>query len=390
MYVSAANTGRDAKEYLQQFNSDVICQYHLAGYTPTQRNGEEILIDTHNQPVYEPVWELFNHVLRLHGARPTLFEWDSDFPEFNVLLDECRKADQAITRCDSLGSKKVMNGNHNQNDIKHSQEVVKDQSLRTFQQDFLDATLNLKSDLPEAIADHQSRISVYQNNVYGAIRDYLEELYAATKGVVGADFFKQMVHVYVQQSAPSEGNIHSYGRDFISVIDQFSGLRDLPYLADLIQYEWCLHYAYFAVIECPLNPSELTQEELLTLPIQLNSSVGLIKSDYPIAEIHRQSLPSYTEQVSIDLQQSADNLLVFKNDYRVNTRHISDSEADFIDRLQNSENLLKVIEGFNRSIDKTNNKYSESDDQIDENVVASMLSMVFELKLLNKNTKAFQ
>ncbi|MCS5709527.1 DUF692 domain-containing protein [Candidatus Berkiella cookevillensis] len=50
------------------------------------------LLDTHGQAVHTAVWELFQYAqLRFHNV-PVCIEWDNNIPDFNVLLDEAKKA----------------------------------------------------------------------------------------------------------------------------------------------------------------------------------------------------------------------------------------------------------------------------------------------------------
>ncbi|MFT5571736.1 MAG: hypothetical protein ACI9FR_000656, partial [Cryomorphaceae bacterium] len=100
IHVSATNLQRDAKQYLDALDGAHISQYHLAGHTQVKRaieNGEEtVLIDTHNQTVSKSVWGLYEYTINKHGVRPSLLEWDSDFPEFETVLAQCKKADRFL------------------------------------------------------------------------------------------------------------------------------------------------------------------------------------------------------------------------------------------------------------------------------------------------------
>lgn len=363
IHVSAVNVGRDAKAYIQAIDGGAIGQYHLAGYTEVDRehNGvrEQVLIDTHNQTVYPPVWQLFEHALSTHGARPTLFEWDSDFPEFGVLESECAKADLLLERFPQVNSASIsVQG--------QSSEWL--QPLGHSQGEFLTSLMALTPELEIASDEHRHRVWIYQNNVFGAVQDYLSEVYPATKGVVGDDFFKQMVHHFVQSNAPEQGNIHLYGERLIDLCEKTNGLEGLPYIADLMRYEWAIHCAYFAVTSDALDPASLPQEELLTCGVEFNDSVSILSSDFPIYEIQRQSLPSYTAEVSIDLAQSQDSLLVYKLDHKVDSKIISHEQFEFLKEIEKKGNLLQAIEHVQGSILA--------------DTLSATLSLVFETQLL--------
>ena len=84
IHVSAANHGFDALEYLHGVPADRVWQIHLAGHTP---NGD-LLIDTHDQPVPDPVWRLYEEACRRFGPVATMIERDDNIPPLEDLLAE--------------------------------------------------------------------------------------------------------------------------------------------------------------------------------------------------------------------------------------------------------------------------------------------------------------
>ena len=59
-------------------------------------NGRTLRIDDHGSSVSEAVWSLYAEALKLFGPVPTLIEWDTNIPAFDVLLDEATKAERAL------------------------------------------------------------------------------------------------------------------------------------------------------------------------------------------------------------------------------------------------------------------------------------------------------
>jgi len=92
VYVSAMNHGFDAQDYIDLVPADAVREYHLAGHTARELPQGTVYIDTHDAPVAEPVWSLFDYTLQRIGRRPSLIEWDSDLPDLAVLIDEARRA----------------------------------------------------------------------------------------------------------------------------------------------------------------------------------------------------------------------------------------------------------------------------------------------------------
>ena len=97
VYVSATNQGFSANGFLDALPVEAIGQIHLAGHSADQDEaGDCLLIDSHNQPVAQPVWELYDVAIEKFGAIPTLIEWDDDLPEFTRLQAEANAAEQRL------------------------------------------------------------------------------------------------------------------------------------------------------------------------------------------------------------------------------------------------------------------------------------------------------
>ncbi|MEL6436810.1 MAG: DUF692 domain-containing protein [Pseudomonadota bacterium] len=99
VFVSATNHHFSAMEYLDAFPLHAVGEIHLAGHTEqTDDEGELLLIDSHNRPVADPVWALYERVLDRTGPITTLVEWDSDLPEWPVLRAEAGAANAIIEK----------------------------------------------------------------------------------------------------------------------------------------------------------------------------------------------------------------------------------------------------------------------------------------------------
>ncbi len=88
IYVSAMNHGFDPHAYLAGVPADRVRQIHLAGHS----QGRELLIDTHDQPVPDPVWALYDAALRRIGRVATMIERDDKIPPLAELLVELETA----------------------------------------------------------------------------------------------------------------------------------------------------------------------------------------------------------------------------------------------------------------------------------------------------------
>ena len=88
IYVNSQNHGFDPLDYLRAVPAQRVQQIHLAGHS---RNGE-LLIDTHDHPVPEPVWALYAEALRRYGPVSTMIERDDRIPPLAELVTELDRA----------------------------------------------------------------------------------------------------------------------------------------------------------------------------------------------------------------------------------------------------------------------------------------------------------
>ena len=90
VYVQAVNHGFDAKEYIKTIRTDSIREIHLAGHLEETEGDERLLIDTHGDIVCHDVWDLYAYTIEKHGEHLTLIEWDQNYPDFSVLMNEIK------------------------------------------------------------------------------------------------------------------------------------------------------------------------------------------------------------------------------------------------------------------------------------------------------------
>lgn len=101
VFVSSFNHGFDPRTYVDAIPSERVLQYHLAGHT---HHGTHI-VDTHDHPVVDEVWSLFEHAAQRFGPVSTMIERDDNIPPLPELLDELGHARTIATRVhDSVAS----------------------------------------------------------------------------------------------------------------------------------------------------------------------------------------------------------------------------------------------------------------------------------------------
>jgi uncharacterized protein (UPF0276 family) len=88
IYVSSRNHNFDPYEYLNAVPAGRVAQIHVAGHSKF----EKYILDTHDHPVIDPVWKLYEHAIHRAGQTATLLEWDDHIPSFAEVHAEALKA----------------------------------------------------------------------------------------------------------------------------------------------------------------------------------------------------------------------------------------------------------------------------------------------------------
>jgi uncharacterized protein (UPF0276 family) len=103
VFVSAANHGFSPLQYLSDFPFSQVGEIHLAGHDEqVDELGEPLLIDSHDRPVADAVWRLFETIIERCGPIPTLIEWDSNIPDWPILKAEAGAAQAILDRCRTI------------------------------------------------------------------------------------------------------------------------------------------------------------------------------------------------------------------------------------------------------------------------------------------------
>ena len=88
IYVSAFNHKFDPLTYIKAMPAARVHQIHLAGHS---NNGSYIL-DTHDAPVIQDVWNLYKQTIDIFGLVSTMIERDDSIPPLQELVDELELA----------------------------------------------------------------------------------------------------------------------------------------------------------------------------------------------------------------------------------------------------------------------------------------------------------
>lgn len=87
VFVSAFNHEFDALEFINGIPADRVVQFHMAGHS----DHETYIIDTHDAPIRDEVWDLYRACLKRFGHVSTIVERDDKIPPLDEMLPELEK-----------------------------------------------------------------------------------------------------------------------------------------------------------------------------------------------------------------------------------------------------------------------------------------------------------
>ncbi len=86
IYVNGFNHNYNAEKFIEQLPLDKVAYIHMAGH---EKVADDLIIDTHGQPIIDPVYKLFEHTVSLLNKDvPVLLERDFNIPEMEELQKE--------------------------------------------------------------------------------------------------------------------------------------------------------------------------------------------------------------------------------------------------------------------------------------------------------------
>ncbi|RBL92069.1 HvfB family MNIO-type RiPP peptide maturase [Chitinophaga flava] len=85
IYVNAFNHHYDAKTFISQLPLDKVAYIHMAGH---EQVSPDMILDTHGNPIADPVYDLFEWAIQRIKPVPVLLERDNNIPAVEALETE--------------------------------------------------------------------------------------------------------------------------------------------------------------------------------------------------------------------------------------------------------------------------------------------------------------
>jgi hypothetical protein len=342
LYVNQCNLGYDPIAYLAHFKAEDIAYFHLAGHSIN----EDVIIDTHDHPVTEAVWELYGRATQLFPEVPTLIERDDNIPPMATLLDE-------VSRARSIQAKTLVPGKA----LKAPQhECVADRGVQVTtcgEEAIFEELFALITSRPhgkelserdvglicsERPTPALTGLSVYQNAYFLRLKDCLASLFPTIAKIMTTEAFEEICAAYLRTTPPTHYAINRLGEglaDFFSHSAQgFDFGVDAAVFHDLARLEWEIERLY----DGPQPPTIMAASDLERidpdhweeLSFEPTTTWSLVKSTYelkPLFEAVRAGEPPAKPR------QRSCHYIVYRLVEDIFWDEISSDEAAFLNSL---------------------------------------------------------
>ncbi|WP_162262251.1 DUF692 family multinuclear iron-containing protein [Acidovorax sp. Root219] len=231
IYVSSVNHGFDPLTYLDALPAHRVQQIHLAGHSD---QGDHI-IDTHDHPVAQPVWDLYARACERFGAVATMVERDDHIPPLAELLDEMAMARSvAAVHVPPAGAGAAAPAA----EPWPFSPLCFAPQLQALQRDLADRILAEPMQALDAEAPVAGRLGIYHHAYRARLAEVLADTYAKTWLYLGSDTFEDHARQHAVAHPPTARSLNRYGEGFVGTLRAL--YPDNPELHELAQLDWDL------------------------------------------------------------------------------------------------------------------------------------------------------
>jgi hypothetical protein len=258
-------------EYIAALPFERVMQLHMAGAI----HKNDLLIDTHSQPIAEDVLALYRRIQIQHGPIPTCLEWDHDLPEFAVILAELKR----LSFPHDLSFPRTRGGHY------------------VHEQAFLQAL----QDQPEALAkinaspDFEKRLAIYKTSIVSTLQQALYKNFKPLEALIGKEAFQELCYRYANTHPSTDLNLNRYGADLHEFVKTAPFAEGLPYLSDFTQFCFVWKQVY----------------------LRSDGAITVLESNYPVYEIWQRCQPEFVGEQAIQNWQGPFVYAVYREDERV-------------------------------------------------------------------------
>lgn len=216
-------------------------------------------------------------------------------------------------------------------------------SLQNAQAEFTDIIFS--EDEQTSILMPSENMIIYRNNILSNLINALLDTYPMIARLVGEDFFrittKEYIHLYPSRS----GDLNNYGEYFGDFLSEYPPVKNLPYLAEVAEFEWLCHQLHVASDHAELNIKSLEEvppDQYQMLHFILHPASRVMKFHYPILRIIDLCKGDMDEEININ--EGGVKLLVTRRHLEVVLITLSPADFTFLNALQDNKILAQALE----------------------------------------------
>jgi hypothetical protein len=195
--------------------------------------------------------------------------------------------------------------------------------------------------------DPGARLRIYRNNLCEGFHKTLALEYPVVRRLVGNEYFRQFAIAFLASHPSTSGDLHHIGAPFPGFLRERFADTEYLYLADVASLEWayqeCLVAEESEVLD-PLTLRDVPAHSYGTLRFTLRPACRLVHSRFPILKIWEANQPQMPADETIDLNDGADFLLVFRNPKGIYFRRIHEDDHRLLAAFAAGRSLDEALE----------------------------------------------
>ncbi len=226
-------------------------------------------------------------------------------------------------------------------------------NLRSLQQNFAHALLDPENRFEVElhcgiVSDQfraQDRLQIYKNNVLFSLVEVLSVTYPITKQLIGDEAFEQLAKRNVRDFPPTSAVLSEYGEHFVSTVSTVASVTEsVPYLTDIIDYEWKLDQ---------LRRSRKSQANAALVPVEHFRELSPLKQAQARFELSNNVLLFASPWAVFDIVDAVNNEQFDNVDIAVSQKGILHRGSDGVQGLALESDTYSLLEQVSQSVSVT-------------------------------------
>ena len=233
-------------------------------------------------------------------------------------------------------------------------------TLKELQEAFYKTIFEPKDDSNEALyrkidplgdLSGEQVVDIYRNSILGGLTEALANIYPVCFKLVGETFFNHMVAGYLRAYPSGSPDLSDYGAHVSSYIREFDAAKELVYLPDTAELEWCWHRAFNAADTLEEHTvaldklSEIPEQDQGRIRFYVDPSVFLVQSQYPIHRIWEVNQDDYEGDQAVNLDDGAVSLVVWRNvQFGMRIDVLTDDEFSFLNAVGEGKTFFEIAQ----------------------------------------------